>query len=254
METAHLTHHISSRYNEDLERLRSSVLKMGGVVEAQLSDAVTALLTADSQLAQRAAHRDHIIDGLEIAIDEDCGRILATRSPAASDLRLVFAVIKTITDLERAGDEGEKVAYVAMRVNGADRSTDRYWELRHLGRLAIEQLRAALDAFSRLDAEAAIACARGARMLDSEFEMVQRLCITFMMEDPRTIRRALDVMKVARALERIGDHAKNICEYVVYVVLGKDVRHRSLEEAAAELERRRAQPGARELIDSDAVP
>jgi len=239
METANLTHHILSRYNEDLENVRNSVLQMGGVVEQQLADAVAALLSGDSELAERAAHRDHEINSLEIAIDEDCGRILATRSPAASDLRLIVAVIKTITDLERIGDEGEKVAYAATRVHGIDRASDRYRELKHLARLALEQLRTALDAFSRIDAAAAVANAQRDRLLDSEFEAVQRQCITFMMEDPRTIRRSLDLMMVARALERIGDHAKNICEYVVYMVLGKDVRHRSLDAVAADLDQYR---------------
>jgi phosphate transport system protein len=238
METANLAHHTSSRYNEDLERLRNSVLQMGGVVEQQLADAVTALLNGDSRIAEQAAHRDHEINGLEVAIDEDCSRILATRGPTASDLRLIVAVIKTITDLERVGDEGEKVAYVAMRLQGIDRPSERYRELKHLARLAMELLRGALDAFSRLDGQAAIANALRDRMLDAEFEAVQRQCITFMMEDPRTIRRALDVMMVARAFERIGDHAKNVCEYVVYMVLGKDVRHRSLEDAASELQKR----------------
>lgn len=237
METANLTHHISSRFNEDLGALRNSVLKMGGLVEQQLQDAVAALLSGDSELAARAAHQDHIINALEIAIDEDSSRILAVRSPAASDLRLIVAVIKIITDLERVGDEGEKVAFVASRLHGIDRPSERYRELKHVARLALEQVRGALDAFSRFDGRAAIAVALKDRMLDSEFEAVQRQCITLMMEDPRTIRRALDVMMVARAFERIGDHAKNICEYVVYLVLGKDVRHRSLEEAAAEFER-----------------
>jgi phosphate transport system protein len=243
METVNLTHHFSSRYNEDLERLRSDVLKMGGVVEQQLADAVTALLNGDSQLAEQAAHRDHVVNGLEVAIDEDCSRILATRGPTASDLRLIVAVIKTITDLERVGDEGEKVAFVATRLHGIERPSDRYRELKHLARLAMELLRGALDAFSRLDGQAAIANALRDRMLDAEYEAVQRQCISFMMEDPRTIRRALDLMMVARAFERIGDHAKNICEYVVYMVLGKDVRHRSLKDAAVELEKRLSTPG-----------
>lgn len=238
METANLSHHISSRFNEDLGELRNNVLKMGGLVEQQLKDAVAALLSGDSELAAAAAHQDHLINALEVQIDEQSSRILATRAPAASDLRLIVAVIKTITDLERVGDEGEKVAYVASRLHGIDRPSERYRELKHLARLAMEQVRGALDAFSRFDAQAAIEVALKDRMLDSEFEAVQRQCITFMMEDPRTIRRALDVMMVARAFERIGDHAKNICEYVVYMVLGKDVRHRSLEEAAAELEKR----------------
>jgi phosphate transport system protein len=215
---------------------------MGGVVEKQLEDAVAALLSGDSALADQAAHRDHEINALEVAIDEDCSRVLATRSPTASDLRLIVAIIKTITDLERVGDEGEKVAYVASRLHGIDRASERYRELKHLARLAAEQLRGALDAFSRFDGQSAIAVALKDRMLDAEFEAVQRQCITFMMEDPRTIRRALDVMMVARAFERIGDHAKNVCEYVVYMVLGKDVRHRSLEAAAVELEKLRSEP------------
>ena len=140
--------------------------------------------------------------------------------------------------LERVGDEGEKVALVAARLNGIDRPSEHYRELKHLARLAMELLRGALDAFSRLDGQAAIANALRDRMLDAEFDAVQRQCVTFMMEDPRTIRRTLDVMMVARAFERIGDHAKNICEYVVYMVLGKDVRHRSLEDASVELEER----------------
>jgi phosphate transport system protein len=241
METANLTHHILSKYNEDLETLRNSVLQMGGVVEQQLSDAVSALLSGDSKMAEQAAQRDHEINSLEIAIDENCSRILATRSPAALDLRLIVAVIKTITDLERIGDEGEKVARAAARLQGIDRPADRYRELKHLARLAMEQVRGALDAFSRIDADAAIANTRRDRVLDSEFDAVQRQCITFMIEDPRTIRRSLDLMMVARAFERIGDHAKNICEYVIYMVLGKDVRHRSLEDTASELEKRRGQ-------------
>lgn len=244
MDTSNLMHHTSRRYDDDLEQLRSSVLQMGGLVEHQLSDAVKALLEGDSQLAEQAAHRDHLINGLEVAIDEKCSRVLATRSPAASDLRFIVAIIKTITDLERVGDEGEKVAYAATRLNGIGRRSDGYGELKHLGRLAIEQLHGALDAFSRLDGESAIATARRDQMLDAEYEAVQRQCITFMMENPRTIRRALDAMMVARAFERIGDHAKNICEYVVYMVLGRDVRHRSLDEAAEELARRRMGAGA----------
>jgi len=240
METASLTHHISSRFNEDLEGLRNSVLQMGGVVEQQLEDAIAALLSGDGALAEQAAYRDHEINALEVAIDEDCSRVLATRSPTASDLRLIVAVIKTITDLERVGDEGEKVAFAATRLHGIDRASDRYRELKHLARLAKELLRGALDAFSRFDGQAAIANALRDRTLDAEFEAVQRQCITFMMEDPRTIRRALDVMMVARAFERIGDHAKNVCEYVVYMVLGRDVRHRSLEDAAVELAKRLA--------------
>jgi phosphate transport system protein len=144
-------------------------------------------------------------------------------------------VIKTITDLERIGDEAEKLGHAAARMATLDRSSDRYRELKHIGELVSEIVRGALDAFARLDTEAALQVARRDRVVDEEYEAIQRQCITFMMEDPRTIRRTLDVLWVARALERIGDHAKNICEYVIYMVLGKDVRHLSLEDVEKQL-------------------
>jgi phosphate transport system protein len=186
---------------------------------------------------------------MEVTIDEDCSRILATRNPTASDLRLIVTVIKTITDLERIGDESEKLGNIATRLATVERPTDRYREIKHLGELVAEMLHGALDAFARLDADTALAVARRDRVVDEEYESLQRQCITFMMEDPRSIRRALDVLWVARALERIGDHAKNICEYVVYLVLGKDIRHRSIEDveramAEAREERMRARAGS----------
>ena len=172
---------------------------------------------------------------MEVAIDEECSRLLATRAPAASDLRLIVAVIKTITDLERIGDEGERIASIAARLATMERPTDRYREIKHLGRLAERLVHESLDAFARLDADAALKICREDRILDEEYDAIQRQCITFMMEDSRAIRRALDVMSTARALERIGDHAKNISEYVVYMVYGKDIRHTSLEDVERDL-------------------
>jgi phosphate transport system protein len=151
---------------------------------------------------------------------------------------LIVAIIKTITDLERIGDEAEKIGYIASRLATMERPADRYREIKHLGRLAHQMVHDALDAFARLDADAALKICREDRVLDDEFEAIQRQCITFMMEDPRTIRRALEVVWVARALERIGDHAKNICEYVVYMVHGKDIRHTSLDDVEKELRAR----------------
>ncbi|MGI9246873.1 MAG: phosphate signaling complex protein PhoU, partial [Steroidobacteraceae bacterium] len=179
---------------------------------------------------EEVARQDHKVNAMEVAIDEDCSRILATRAPTASDLRLIVAVIKTITDLERIGDETEKLGHAAARLSAADRSADRYRELKHIGDLVADMVRGALDAFARLDTQAALEVARKDRGIDEEYEAIQRQCITFMMEDPRSIRRTLDVLALARALERVGDHAKNLCEYVVYMVLGKDIRHLSIED------------------------
>lgn len=238
MEKADLSHHILSRYNADLERVRTNVLQMGGLVEQQLSQAVHALVQGDSAAAERVARNDHRVNAMEVAIDEDCNRILATRAPAAGDLRLIVAVIKAITDLERIGDEAEKIGYIGSRLATMERPADRYREIKHLGRIVEEIVHDALDALARLDAEAAVAVAKRDRLVDEEYEAIQRQCITFMMEDPRSIRRALDVLWVARAIERIGDHAKNICEYVIYMVYGKDVRHTSLDDVERELRER----------------
>ena len=245
METADLTHHISRRFNEDLERVRSRVLAMGGFVEEQIHKAITALLEGDSSLGESVALADHQVNNMEVSIDEECSRILATRAPAAGDLRVIVAIIKTITDLERMGDEGEKIGYIASRLAALERPADKYREIKHLGRIVTEMVHAALDAFARMDAEAALQVARQDRLVDEEYEAIQRQSITFMMEDPRTIRRALDVMWVVRSLERIGDHAKNIAEYVIYMVYGKDVRHTSLEDVERALSQRNAAADAR---------
>jgi phosphate transport system protein len=230
MDTSDLSHHIHSRYNAELEGVRTGVLQMGGLVEQQLQNGVRAVVHGDSRLGEEVARLDHKVNAMEVAIDEDCSRVLATRAPTASDLRLIVAVIKTITDLERIGDETEKLGHAAARLSASDRSADRFRELKHIGELVTDMVHGALDAFARLDTEAALTIARRDRVIDEEYEAIQRQCITFMMEDPRAIRRTLDVLSLARALERVGDHAKNICEYVVYMVLGKDIRHLSIED------------------------
>jgi phosphate transport system protein len=233
--TAGLGHHISSRFNEDLERIRSSVLEMGGLVERALTQALASIRQAESRAALRVAQEEARVNELERLIDADCSRVLATRSPTASDLRLVVATLKTITDLERIGDESEKVAVIGARLAVRERCGNGYHELRHMGELVAAMVRDALDAWARLDVALAFGVARRDRAVDEEYEAIQRQCITYMMEDPRSIRRSLDAMWVVRSLERIGDHAKNIGEYVIYVVHGKDVRHTRLEEVADEL-------------------
>jgi phosphate transport system protein len=235
MSTEGLGHHISSRYNEDLERLRSSVLEMGGMVEQQLTQAIRGITEPDASLIVEVAQEELRVNQLERSIDEDCSRILATRAPTASDLRFIITILKTITDLERIGDEGEKVAAIAARLAMRERPANRYRELRNLGEVVREMLHDTLDAFARLDTELALEVVRRDRIVDEEYEAIHRQSITFMMEDPRSIRRALDVMWVVRSLERIGDHAKNVCEYLIYLVHGKDVRHTRIEEIEKEL-------------------
>jgi phosphate transport system protein len=235
MSTEGLSHHISSRYNADLERLRSSVLEMGALVERQLTQAIGSITEPDARVMVRVAQEELRVNQLERSIDEDCSRILATRGPTASDLRLIITILKTITDLERIGDEGEKVAGIAARLAMRERPNNRYRELRNLGELVTGMVHDTLDAFARFDTALALEVLRRDRTVDEEYEAIHRQNVTFMMEDPRSIRRALDVMWVVRSLERIGDHAKNICEYLIYLVLGKDVRHTKIEEIEKEL-------------------
>ncbi len=235
MDKLNLDSHISQQFNEELEEIRNHVMAMGGLVEQQTADAVRAVVEGDSTLGRRVAEDDHKVNELELVIDEECNRILARRQPAASDLRLIFAIIKTITDLERIGDEAEKIGWLATRLAETERPAGGYGQLENLGNRVRGQLRTALDAFVRMDPTAAVEVAREDSKVDREYEAILRQGITFMMEDPRTIRRILDVIWCARALERIGDHSKNICEYVVYLVSGKDVRHASTDEIEREL-------------------
>ena len=238
MDKLNLTHHISQQFNEELESIRNRVLAMGGLVEQQITDALRALTEGDSELGRSIEQQDYKVNQMEVAIDEECSRILARRQPAASDLRLILAIIKTITDLERIGDEAEKIGRLAARLAGVERPGDRYVALQHLGTHVQGMVHDALNAFARLDAEAAVQVAREDARVDDEYEALSRQSITFMMEDPHTIRQILDVMWSARALERIGDHAKNICEYVVYLVQGKDVRHAGFEAMEREVRER----------------
>ena len=227
--------HISQQYNAELEDIRSKVLKMGGLVEQQIEQALSALVRGDTALGEAVIMDDTKVNKLEVTIDEECNQIIARRQPAASDLRLVMAVIKTITDLERIGDEAEKIARMAVRLAGEERPKNNYAEIQTLGNHVRGMVHNALDAFARMDIEAALRIAREDRKADEKYEGVIRQMITFMMEDPRTITRMLNVIWAARALERIGDHACNICEYIIFLVKGKDVRHTSLEQIEKEV-------------------
>jgi phosphate transport system protein len=227
--------HISRQYNEELEDIRTRVLQMGGLVEKHTEQALVALLQGDAELGETISTNDYLVNKMEVGIDEECSQIIARRQPTASDLRLVMAVIKTITDLERIGDEADKIARMAVRLAGEERLKNNYIEIQYLGNHVKGMVHDALDAFARLDTDAALRVAREDRQVDMEYEGVMRQMITYMMEDPRTITRVLNVIWAARALERIGDHARNICEYVIYLVKGKDIRHISLDQVEREL-------------------
>jgi phosphate transport system protein len=234
MGTGNISHHISQQFNEELEAIRHKVLAMGGLVEEQIESATAALVSGDVEQAEGVISRDYQVNAFEVAIDEESIQVLARRQPAAGDLRLIVAVIKTITDLERMGDQAEKVARMAVHLADMERPKNQYSELVHLSDRVRKMLTGALDAFARMDAEAAANVAQEDLKVDTEYDAIMRQMITFMMEDPRTVKRTLDTMWSARALERIGDHARNICEYVIYLVKGKDVRHISLEELSKE--------------------
>ena len=233
MEASKFSDHISRRFNQDIEDLRNTVLSMGGLVETQLSRAIAAIVSGDSDMGLKVARDDYKVNNLEVEIDEECSRILATRAPAAGDLRLIVAIIKTITDLERIGDEAEKIGFLASKLAGMDRPTDSYRELKNLGSHVSHMLRDAMNAFARLDVTEALEVVREDELVDEEYDAITRQCITFMMEDPRSIKRVMNVTWAARSLERIGDHAKNICEYVIYMVEGRDIRHTDIAEDVA---------------------
>ncbi len=230
-----ISEHISKQFNAELEAVRSSVLQMGGLVEEQIEHAVEALTSGNIDLIEQVIADDHRVNAMEVSIDEICSQIIARRQPTASDLRMIMTVIKTITDLERIGDEAAKIARMAKLIYAAGRThMPRFIEIRHVANIALEMLRKSLDAFARLDLAAAAQVVRQDELVDEEFRSIIRQLITFMMEDPRKISTSLEILFAAKAIERIGDHAKNMSEYVVYLVKGKDVRHVTVEEIERE--------------------
>lgn len=218
--------HSSKQYDLDLEEIRSKVLQMGGLVERQFHEALACFRTGNIGHADRVINADEQVNRLEVLLDDACSHLIVRRQPAANDLRLVMATIKVITDLERIGDEAAKIARTAKTITERRVITINHHEaVRVIGQRAADMLRGALDAFARLDQKDALAMIAQDQAVDHEFRTIMRTMITFMMEDPRTISVALDIMWVAKAMERIGDHATNIAEYVIYVVEGKDIRH-----------------------------
>jgi phosphate transport system protein len=231
MDHQELTHHWSRQFNAELEAVRKNVLAMGGLVEEQLRRAVEALCRGDSELGEQVVRDDHKVNRYEVQIDEDCSRIIARRQPTASDLRLIMAVVKTITDLERIGDEAEKIGRLASRLAGQQRPADSYEGIQRLAELVAGMLHRALDAFARMDPEEAMRVVRRDELADHEYDAISREAVAAMTAEPHSVSRILDTLWAARALERVGDHAKNICEYVVYMVRGRDIRHIDLDDA-----------------------
>lgn len=232
MNSSDISQHTSQQYNHELEDVRSLALQMGGVVEEQLANALKSLLDSDTELAEKVALSDYKVNRLEVTIDEHCAQIIARRQPAASDLRLLIAIIKSVTDLERIGDEAEKIARYSSKGDNLS-NFKLHVSLLHLGDYVKAMLRDSLDAMARMDSKKALEISHTDERIDSEFEQLTRSLLTRMMEDPRNIKDSLNVMWCARSLERIGDHCKNICEYVVYFVEGRDVRHTTLDKQSA---------------------
>jgi phosphate transport system protein len=233
-----MSEHTSKQFDAELETVRTRVLQMGGLVEEQIQRAIDALSSGCMEEIELVKQNDHRVNAMEVELDEACSHIIARRQPAAGDLRLIIAVVKTITDLERIGDEAEKIARMAKLIHEAERLHMPRLELQHIANLALTMLRDSLDAFARLDSQAALRVVSQDDAVDVEFRSILRELITFMMEDPRTISRCLEVLFMAKALERIGDHSKNMAEYVIYMVEGRDVRHMRNPDFEAETEAR----------------
>lgn len=230
-----LDQHISRQFNADLEDLRSEVLEMGGVVEAQVRDAINAVSSANAELAEKVLDVENEVDRRELELDEHCTLILARRQPAASDLRMVLAVSKITRDLERMGDEAKKIAKMAIALTGEGLGSQGYVELRHIGNSVLSMVSQMLNAFARFDVDAAMDVAREDKVVDQEYKSATRELMTYMMEDPRSITRVMNVMWALRSLERIGDHACNITDHIIYLVKGLDVRHTPLKEREKQL-------------------
>ena len=237
MDNKKIGQHISRQFNEEMEDIRNKVLNMGGLVEQHIEQAAKSFITCDLELAEKVIQQDDLVDNLQLDIDQECTEILAKRQPAAFDLRMLMATVKIITDLERIGDEASRIAKMTIRLENTEYYHDKYHEIQHLLEMVKDMLHASLDSFARMDVKDIVAITSKDQKVDREYGSIIRQLITRMMEDPRNITRALDILWTARSLERIGDHSCNICEHVIYMVKGKDVRHISLDELEKVMEK-----------------
>lgn len=237
MDNSKIGHHISGQFNKELEDVRNKVLTMGGLVEQQFELAVTAFRTGDMEIAELVIKQDDQVDALEMAIDQECMQILALRQPAAFDLRLLITVIKVVNELERVGDLAERIAKIAIKLSNNNGNTvNSYYELKHMAELVQSMLHDALDAFARMNIEDVTTITGMDKNVDREYASIIRQLVSRIMEDPKNINRMLDVLWIARSLERIGDHACNVCEHMVYMVKGEDVRHLTQKELEKKLQ------------------
>ena len=236
MSDLHLGQHISRRFNEELEEVRSKVLHMGGIVEGQLANALRVLVNDESALAKDVVSADSIVNSLEVDIDEECTRIVALRQPAATDLRLIMAVTKTINDLERMGDEAKRIARMSRKDMDGALEDDTRSDLEYLGELVREMLRQVLDAFARTDVDTAILVVKADRKVDKKYKKVVKQLVKQMGKDPQVIPQVMNIIWAVRSLERLADRCQNIAEHIIYMVLGMDVRHIDLDDVLAEIE------------------
>jgi phosphate transport system protein len=231
-----LTEHTSRQFDAELEAVRLRVLQMGGLVEEQTANAIDSLINRRMDLADMVISRELQVNAMEVEIDAACSRIIVRRQPTAVDLRMLMTVIKTISDLERIGDEAKKISEMAKLIYQAERLyKPRFNEIKLMSGIALDMLRTSLDGFARLDPSVALQVPRQDVHVDETYRLCMRHLITYMMEDPRTISTSIEVLFAAKAIERIGDHAKNMSEYVVYMVKGKDIRHTSFEQIEGEV-------------------
>ena len=227
--------HTSKNFDLELESLRTRVLQMGGMAEQQVRRAMEGLYNGDQPLLENVIRDDDRINQMEIDIDDLCNKVIAKRQPTAIDLRMVVSVLKAIADLERVGDKARKIARLGIALANQPTISALNIELSHMAETSLKMLRLALDGFARLDLNLVTEAMRLDDTVNAEYRSVTRQLITYMMEDPRTITRSLDILLIAKAIERIGDHATNIGEYVVYMVKGVNVRHASADEVAAQI-------------------
>ena len=236
MEPREVVEHSSSQFTSFLKSTHDRTMEMGGLVEQHVASALQAFMEGDQKLAKRIARADFEVNALEVKIDEECTEFLALQHPVAKDLRTVMAMTRIVMDLERVGDESEKIARLALKMDYDALQKRHLHSIKHIGRHVLDMFRKAMDACARLDTVMALEVLKTDIEVDQEYEASIRQLITFMMEDPHEIRQALEVLWCAKALERIGDHSANICEHVLFQVLGKDLRHISIDQVQRELE------------------